>query len=270
MTLLDDAEAAGTLLAYALQPATAGDQPYARLLLRFADDQDFAQLVEAFGRGLGLRPLGRTPDRLVVGPEQQSPFAARQSDYVHGGQRLAGFEQRLLAGFAHLGVAAYCFPTPDSLERTLTIRVTAAAVADELTETAGRLAADAPDDVAVDSEEVREAWRLWKALPRVSHTETGQLAKGRSRLAHVTAALQWLTDQHLLRAGDGVWRTTDAYRIHVARAASDVKLLLVRSAWPERDGSGDDDALAAALERVADLDDGAVGPLPASSTTEQE
>lgn len=250
MNDLHDATAAGELLAYALAPGRADERAYAELRTRFADDVDFAQLVAAFAAGIGLRVLGRNADALVVGPTESSVFSARLSDYTHGSQRLSGFEQRLLAGFAHLGLAAYCFPTPESLTRPGTVRIVARTVAEELTETAEQLASDAPEGTPVDSEELCEAWRAWLALPKVAFTDSGKLAVGRSRLAYVTGALGWLSDQGLVRGEGDLWRNTDAYRIHVANAAQDVKLSIVRSYWPGRTSVIDDDAvLAAALER---------------------
>lgn len=247
---LDDVTAATTLLAFALRPrriANAHDT-YAELRDRYRNDPAFARIVDAAAAGLELRTIGTSPFGLVITPEPGSVFAARTGDYHDVGTSV---EHRLLHGLAHLGIAAYCYPTPAALGDPRTVRIAPAKVETETTEAAQRLAADAPDDAAVDSDELRDAWREWLALPPDHRTPTGRLAKHSSRAFYIETALRWLTDQGMLTYDGTQWRTTEAYRMHVHDIANDVRFTLVRSYVRDGDTPGPDTAEPADPEHAA-------------------
>jgi hypothetical protein len=205
------------------------DEDYRRLRDVYRDDPRFKQLVDLVADRLGLRVLGVSTFGLAVTPVDGSLFAARTSDY----QTSMSVELRVLHGLAHLGVAAYCFPTTGALSDSRVVSIDPAKVSDELTETAKRMAADSPEEVSVDSEELREAWRAWLALPAVAPGKNGERPR-QSRLWFVQHTLSWLTEQHMLVHDGTVWRTTDTYRVHVRDIASDVRFGLVRS-YVEKD-----------------------------------
>lgn len=225
---LDDVAAANRLLAFALRPRRIADadDTYGQLRDRYRDEPSFTATVDAAAQGLALRVLSAGELGLVLTPEVGSVFAARTGDYAEVG---SGVEHRLLHGLAHLAIAAYCYPTPSALGDLRVIRILPDRVEQETTEVAQRLAADAPDDVRVDSEELRDAWRAWLALPAVHRTGTGRLARHASRAYFLDAALRWLADQGLLTTDGESWATTDAYRVHVRDIANDVKFGLVRA-----------------------------------------
>jgi hypothetical protein len=170
--------------------AAEADETYQRLRGRYRDEPEFTRLVDRVAGGLGLRVLGRSTFGLAVAPTEGSVFAARTGDY----SKNLGVDLRVLHGLAHLGIAAYCFPTTAALAQSRVLTLEPAKVAAELTDTARRMAEDQPDEVPVDSEELREAWRAWLALPPSNTGVHGEL-KNKSRLSFVEQALAWLTDQ---------------------------------------------------------------------------
>lgn len=199
VTVREAADAA-SLIRFALRKRLLAEtnEDYRRLCDLYRDEPRFAQLVTAVADGLELRILGVTAFGLTVTPAEGSVFAARTGDYRSG----LTPELRVLHGLAHLGVAAYCFSTTASLADSRTIEVIPAKVVAELTEAAEQLADSAPDDVPVDSEELREAWRAWLALPPANPGAKGELAN-KSRLWFVQQAVRWLEDQQLLVANGG-------------------------------------------------------------------
>lgn len=200
------------------------DEDYRRLRDVYRDDPRFKELADLVADRLGLRVLGVSTFGLAVTPVEGSVFAARTGDYQQG----MSPEHRVLHGLAHLGIAAYCFPTTGALSDARVVTIDPAKVIEELTETAKRMADDAPEEVPIDSEELREAWRAWLVLPPVAPGAKGERVRG-SRLWYVQAALKWLTEQHMLAHDGTVWRTTDTYRVHVRDIASDVRFSLVQS-----------------------------------------
>jgi hypothetical protein len=246
---LQQVEDAVDLVEFALRRRTSAeaDDEFRRLRDDYRDQPRFADLVNTVVDRLGLRVVGESRFGLVLAPLEGSVFAARTGDYREG----LAVEDRVLHGLAHLGIAAYCYPTANTLADSRVVSIDPVKVSGEITDAAQQLEADAPDEVAVDSEELREAWRAWLALPPNLSGKRGE--RRGSRLWYVHQALRWLTEQQLLSYDGTVWRTTHAYQAHVADIASDVKFLLVRActgedpdrhaAPPDADGPVDDDHL---------------------------
>lgn len=222
-----DAADAAELLGYACQPTTVAGKHgrYHELTRRYRDDVGFADLVRAVASGLGLRVLGHGTWGVAVIPESSSPLALRTSDLCD----TTDTATRLCTGLAHAGVAATCYPTPQSLADTRVITVTAEQVVDRVTEACAKLDRDHDDHQPAVSDGLRQAWREWLALPHSALSNGERLKRRASRLWFARDALRSLSGRGLL-TGDGPWRTTDRYRLMVIDAADDARLRLLSSA----------------------------------------
>lgn len=172
--------------------------------------------LEGLARGLGLRVLDVGPSGLVLGALDESPFALRMADY----RQNLGAEDRMVHGLIQLAIAAWCFPTAQSLDdptRTV-VALTAPDVVGYLKELAQKLKSQADQDPELASPELKEAWRVVLALPETRSTQDSRRASGTLK-GMVEYALERLEQAGLLKASKDAenmtYRTLAAYRIQV-------------------------------------------------------
>lgn len=233
---LDLTEEAARLVSYGLRPKLrpAASPDYRELLRRFRQDATLRAHCEAVGRGLGLLILGATDHGLVLGAEDDGPFAMRLADYRRQATTVA---DRMCHGLIQLAIAAWCFPTAQQLEERDTVagvRVSVHRTVDYLVELCAQLKErSATDDAEADSPELEEAWRTI-----LSRAETRATADGRraaNTLAGMVAhALETLENGGLLRRvsddDGGTWQALGSYRMQVRELAAYDSFLLVRRA----------------------------------------
>lgn len=201
---------AGRLLAYGLQPRLrpARSEDYAALLRRYRDDVQLRTMVDGVAAGLGLAVLDADDYGLVLAATEESVFAWHLDNY----RRDMGVEERLLHGLVHLGIAAYCYPTAESLdpeEERVVRTVSAAAAERDLRDTCQRLEERlGGEDVPAASPELERALNAYLAQPA---TREAKIRARKTTLAMVQFALDRLTQQGLLAkvsdADGGTYRT---------------------------------------------------------------
>lgn len=237
--MTEDVQDAARLVQAALTASHHRPDPQVvQLRDRYGDDMRFRATVDAVAAGLGLQVLGATDVNLVVAATSTSPLAMRLRDV--GG--LTDVDDRLRLGLALLGVVAYCYPTSGQVDDRRTLVVDPVEVARELTEVCEQLEADHPADTPVDSEQLREAWRMWLRLPPVELTEHDHLRVRGSRLWFVQRACDLLAEQRLLVADGDRFRTTPALRVHVNHAAYELHVNLLRAAFGHADAGRAEEA----------------------------
>ncbi len=233
LTLTEDA---ARLLSYGLRPKLrpAANPDYRELLRRYRQEAALRAVCDAVGRGMGLLILGATDHGIVLGAEDEGPFAMRLADYRRSDTKVA---DRLCHGLIQLAIAAWCFPTSQQLEErdsVAGVRVSVNRMVDYLVELCRQLKERATtDDAEEDSPELAEAWRTI-----LSRAETRATSDGR-RAPHTLAgmiahALNMLETGGLLRrvADDdgGTWQALGSYRMQVRELAAHDLFLLVQRA----------------------------------------
>lgn len=236
MSDLELVEDASRLLSYGLRPKLrpAADPAYRDLLRRYRHEAGFRARVEAVARGLGLLVLGETDHGLVLGAEDDGPFAMRLADYRRNATSVA---DRLCHGLLQLAVAAWCFPTAQHLEESdsvVGVRVSTNRLVQYVTDLCRELKdrADTPD-AAQDSAELEEAWRT--ILRRAENRTTSDGRRAANTLGGMAAhALESLEAGGLLRRisdeDGGTFQALGSYRIQVRELAAYDAFLLVRDA----------------------------------------
>ncbi|MGL5861845.1 MAG: hypothetical protein ACRCY9_11395 [Phycicoccus sp.] len=242
---------ASRLVGFALRPKQrpARDETYTELILRFRDDDGFAELVKAVCMGLDLVVLD-ADDRhgLVVASTEDSVFAVRMSDYARrtGGEGKAA--ERVLHALAHLGAATLAYPRPADLANPAWVgRITVNGVEAFVREAARRLgeaaAEDSEDhDPPADAPDLEAAWRVYqRRAPTPGSGDGRRVASSTSGM--VSKALRFLADQGMLthRSDDdgGTYATTSRYRVQVTEAGNRMFAELLTLGITEvTDGSG--------------------------------
>jgi hypothetical protein len=217
-----DAGAAATLVAFGLTPRVrpAGDSTYMDLLSRYRSDRDFGAIVDAVVEGLGLVVLDASELGLVLAPTAGSVFAQRLADY----RSSLSVQERLLHGLIHVGIAAYCYPTPAALLDE-DVRVASVSVVERfLRDAAERLRDRHGDgDPDPDQPELEQAWRLY--LRRQPTRETSDGRAGVSTTGGmIKHAMERLTEQGLMQkisdAEGGTYRALHRYRVGIRELAA--------------------------------------------------
>ena len=214
---------AGRLIACGLRPRLrpSHNEDYRELVRVYRSDQRFRDLVDGVCDGLGLVVLDVGDFGLVLGGAEDSVFAWRLDDYKAG----LSVEERLLHGVVHLGIAAFCFPTAESLdvsEEQVVHTVSAAAVERDLRETCLRLQERlGKEDVPEASPELERALALYLAQ---AATKEARARARKTTLGMVQGALEKLTEQGLLvevsEADGGTYKTQARYQIQVRELAA--------------------------------------------------
>lgn len=222
MTARDDARDVGLLLRYSLDPTASPARldVYSRLMDRFHTDPDLRTTFDEMASGLGLRVL--SADRstgLVLVAERTSPLAVTDtSPWL----RIRGTADRMVYGLALAGAAAWCYPTARAVREPGTRRVTAVDVDRLVREQAA--ATEIDDDPASS---LAQAWHEYATNRKQAALTTSGRLKRDCTVRMCEDALQMLASFGLLvadrtvpppRADLQVWRSTDRYRAHVARA----------------------------------------------------
>lgn len=203
----------------AQRPTT--DDGYATLIGQYLSDPGFRQQVAEAAAGMGLRILNASPVLgLAVAADATSPLAA-DATWWRERLRLGSVADRLVAGVALAGIAAYCYPTRQSQTEPATVRFGVSDI-DEVI--AGHIADVQAGDCVLDDDLI-VAWQAWDDRPAAEQTDSGRWKKG-SRAYMITAVCRALTDLGLLlhdtTGPADQWRPTDRFRQHVAAHAGTV------------------------------------------------
>lgn len=228
-----DAEQAGRLVAFGLQPKQRADRDatYRQLVRRFLEDDVFAGSVRAFADGMGLTILEVSKlDGIILVAGPGSVFETRMDDYA---KYIAANErrdrQKVLHGIAHLAIAALSFPRADDLANDIYFgRVSVEQVDLVVRETCRLLderAVRAEDDVEplVEDSELERAWRAYLRRPEVASTTDNRANAGSTRQI-IRRALKYLAERGLMtqtgEEADEVYRPTHRYQVQVRELAS--------------------------------------------------
>lgn len=227
-------EDAARLLAYGLRPGIrpSKEPDYAELLRRYRLESPLRERVIAVASGLGLAVLGETDLGIVLGAEEEGPFALRLNDY----RRNLSVEDRMCHGLVQLAVAAWCFPNARALEDPDSIagaRVSVRRLVEHLVGLCEELKERSAGDPDAGSPELQEAWRTILARAATRATPDGRRAA--ATLAGMVAhALEFLERGGLMRkigdADGGTWQALAAYRLQVRELAAHDVAALVRDA----------------------------------------
>ena len=214
----DDLADAGRLLGYCARPKErpARDARYQRLVQRYDEDAEFAQVCDSVAAGAGLTLIVDGDVGVIATAGGDSPLRMPLSQFMARTNPTGG---RALSGVVLLCVVKVCYPQPQHLDDPLRVaRVSAAGVTEYLERLVARFADEAGDPDA-DRPEERELWREWAALRR--GRAAAQRASAKDRVGLVKKVCRFLEDEGLLlRASDdddGTWRATPRMRL-VARS----------------------------------------------------
>ncbi len=230
------AEDASKLIQFGLRPKVRASQRpvYGELLRRFRTEAALRAHAEAIARGLGLVVLGLTEQGIVLGAEDDSPFAQRMSHYRRS--RNMSPEERMCHGLIQLCIAAWCYPTGQALElddEVLGARVSVNDLVEYLVGLCEKLKSRASADPEHGTPELEEAWRGVLSRAATRTTPDGRNAS-HTLVGMVKHALKHLEAGGLLRHVDdekgGTWQPLPAYRIHVRELAVHDLYRLVRDA----------------------------------------
>lgn len=220
---LKDGYDAARLVACGVRPRLRpeADPEYGRLLDRYRVDGVFRRLTDEVASGLGLAILHAGVFGLALGAEEGSVFAYRLGDY----RANLTVDLRLLHGLVHLAVAAYCYPTAQSLDEEGSVqRISVHSLERYLSDACERLADSNPQaDPPEDQPELEQAWRLWRR--RQSARETGDGRRtAQSTTGIISYALETLADQGFLRKVSEVegdtYQVLARYRVQVRELAA--------------------------------------------------
>ena len=214
----DLGEDVGTLLAFALNPRSRpGQEPvYDELLRRFRSEAPLRALFLAVLRGLGLTLLDAGEHGMVLGANEDSLFALRLADY----RQNMSTEDRLCHGLVQLAIAAWCFPTAQSLAdpEAVVFQLSTSRVVRYLVDLCTTLKARGEVDSELGTPELREAWRAVLERAETRSTPDGRRAP-HTLVGMVAYALASLERGGLLRRVSddegGTYRTLFAYRVQV-------------------------------------------------------
>ncbi|GGM21737.1 hypothetical protein ACFFX1_00775 [Dactylosporangium sucinum] len=224
---MEDVWAAAELVAFGLRPGarpTEGN-PYGLLLERYRTSTAFRDTVDTVAGGLGLVVLGAPPRTgLVLTTQPGSVFAVRMAD-LRGGN--LGADDKLVAGLAVLGIAAYAFPTDAELDATEVKIVEVAALDRFIRDAIERL----PEGGDAEHRRAADVYRRTAAF-RPKDRQPGP-ARGCTQFA-VQEVLGWLVERGAARAmpqmGPSTYQLTDRFRLLVADMAGGEALSALRAA----------------------------------------
>ncbi len=208
---------AARLVSLALDPNRRADRDrdYGDLVAQYRTDPELRESTNAVADGMGLRIL--KADELlglVLAARRTSPLAATPA-WLRTELRANGVDQRMLFGLALIGVAAYCYPTKQSLDERAAVRFGLTDIDEFIVQRSAGLTATEGDSAA----DLSQAWQVWDDTPQTDRTERdGRLKKG-CRLHYVQQACRLLEARALLVADtdhDDTWRPTDRFRLHLA------------------------------------------------------
>ncbi len=237
-TVAREAGAAAQLVALGLQPRLrpAADGAYLDLVTRYRSDAAFRDVVDHVADGLGLTVLDADASGVVLAPRTDSPFALRLGDY----RANLSVNERLLHGLIHVGIAAYCYPTPASLLDDDVRVCSVAAVERFLRDAAERLRErHGDDDPDAGQPELEQAWRLYLRRQAVRETADGRAGVSTTS-GMVKYALERLADQGFMTklsdAEGGTYRALHRYRVEVRELAAVEAWRVLAAAAPAREG----------------------------------
>lgn len=234
---IDAIESAARLIAFGLTPGLrpAKEPAYASLIERYRTDDAMRQCTDVVARGLHLVVLGFTPQGIVLGADEDGPFAHKLSDYR---RTQLSVEDRMCHGLVQLALAAWCFPTAQDLatsDDSAGIRFSANRVVGYLVKLCEELQRRSVQDPELGSPELREAWRAILQRPETRATPDGRSTPGTLH-GMVKYALEVLEKGSLVRRTSdddgGTWQALAAYRIHVRELAVHDAFTLVRDIRP--------------------------------------
>jgi hypothetical protein len=218
---MENAQAAGELLAHALRRGRPTDKSDYRVLLdRYGTDPGFRDLTDAVATGLGLAVLATTRTGLVLSPAVDSVFASKLTDMRNTPMDL---DDRLIAGLALLGIAAYAYPNTVDLDDPDARTVDIATVDAFIRTAAAALPEITPDSVEslVSARRAADIYLSWTNY--VPTARGGQYKRGCTYRA-IDDVLGWMETQGMARPqpalGPHAYQLTDRFRVLVADEAT--------------------------------------------------
>lgn len=213
---------AAELVGYGLRRARPTDKSdYRALLDRYGTDLLFRTTVDVAAEGLGLVILSVTRTGLVLAPTPDSVFAIRMVDLRSSPLDAT---ERLVAGLALLGIAAYAYPNDVDLDdpdaRTVDIKDV-----DAFIRTAASNLPPADDtDPTGSLATARRAADIYLDWPNYTPTARGGRYKRGCTFRAIEEVLGWLQTQGMARPqealGETVYQLTDRFRVLVGDEAS--------------------------------------------------
>jgi len=228
----DVAEKCGRFIRFALQPRLipADSVEYLELVNEFFSNSQFQDVANAFALGLGLRVLSvSSQSGLVLGTTVDSPFQLHRQDYH---SRMSSAD-RVVQGFVHLGIAAWCFPRAEDLreaEDVLPARLTVEQLVEYLHGLCEEFKGREERGVNVSHPEVRMAWQYILAIGKYADSTDGRnsFATLSGKVRH---ALNFLTEHGFFKREGGekspTWLARPAFRIHVREFAGQEAFTIV-------------------------------------------
>jgi hypothetical protein len=219
---LDHVHDAGELIGYGLRRARPTDKSdYRTLLDRYGTDLSFRTTVDTVADGLGLVVLATTRAGLVLAPTADSIFSIRMADMR---STPLDADDKLIAGLALLGIAAYAYPNEVDLDdpdaRTVDIKAVDAFIRTAAT----NLPAEPSDDQSATLATARRAADAYLDRPDYTPTSRGGAYKRGCTFRALQEVLGWLEAQGMARPqpalGDTVFQLTDRFRVLVGDEAS--------------------------------------------------
>lgn len=227
-------ESAARLVAFGLTPGLkpAREPAYAQLIERYRTDAAMRQCTDTVARGLHLAVLGFTPQGIVLGADEDGPFAYKREHY----RQMRTVEERMCHGLVQLALAAWCFPKAQDLavsDDSPGSRFTTHDVVLYIGRLCEELQRRSQHDPELGSPELREAWRTILQRPETRATPDGRRTAGTLN-GMVEYALEVLEKGCLVRrlTDDDAWQALAAYRIHVRELAAHDAFTLIQSARP--------------------------------------
>ena len=248
----------GALISYALQrERPSRNSELRRIVNRYQTDDTFRQTANETAAGQGLTLL--RVDELVgvvVAATGDSIYAPTLTS-LREQLKMPETDDRLIYGMIFAGIAAWCYPTPQSLDDLQVRRFTASDI-DQLLRT---LCSKLNDEQMAIEDELDAAWQAYDRRKAIQRTKTGRLKTGKDActMAMIEAAAGLLTTHRLLkeeRTADGNTRyhTTDRFRLLVRNHSSQLAYRAITDspASPEETG-----------QQPSDMSDTVTDPTPA-------
>lgn len=212
----EQAEAATRLLLLAMTPRTtpANNTEYGQLLTRFSTDPDFKEFTRAIARGMGVQIYTDLIQHgLMIVPQEDGFFAPRLDSF----RRHMRFRERVTYGLLHYVLAAYVFPSEESLAddlEVLSARIRPTDVARFAVESCENLKSGAANREIL-SDELIEAYSHLLSLREGYAGEGGQS----NLVAMVRTILERYEREGLFNVfeenGEGVYRSRPQFRVQV-------------------------------------------------------
>jgi hypothetical protein len=202
--------------------------------------------VIAIAEGLGLYVHAVSPVGLIVTGDSDGPFRVTLDNSglpLRAGPAASRLQDRLLCGLVLVAIAAYAYPTGESLVETTTPTVRDGDLNRFLTRKAGALAALAGAD-GVDEQDAQlgDAARRWLDLPEVLPAERGGYKRDCQR-RYVTDVLTWLVTAGRARREPSLsdergqaYTLNDRFRIGIADTAETLAYQILARADDEGHG----------------------------------